>query len=684
MVQAFLSNLVALLAIIALSLPLHGQTALRQAPPVDKAAAYYHFALGHLYAELAAAYGGRGEYLNKAIENYRLALKSDPDAAFLAEELSDLYIQAGRIREAVQEAEESLRQNPKDLTARRLLGRIYMRMIGDSQQNKIDERMLSRAIDQYQKIAELQPEDIETWLTLGRLYKVAQNSVEAEKAYKKVLALEADNEEALLGLAMVYADVGNVREAAALLKQAAGKSPSLRTFTALASAYEQMRDYGQAAAALRKALELSPGNPEIKRQLAQDLLLNDQLDEALKLYQELAGENPKDAQSWLRMSQIYRQKRDFNRAREAAEKAKAVDPESLELRFNDVNLLEAEGKTQQAIAALEELLASTAKRSYSGGERANRILLLERLGVLLRAAEKPEKAIEAFRRMAELDETLGARVAAQIIETWRAAKNTNKALEEAEAAIKKYPQDRMVRLVRATVLAESGRADEGAEDLKKLLDGKDDREVWVALAQVYEKAKNFSEQSKALEAAEKLSDSKEEREAIYFMRGAMYEKMKRYEEAEQQFRRVLEMNPKNASALNYLGYMLADRGVRLEEAHQLISKALELDPDNAAYLDSLGWVYYRMGKLDEAERYLLRAIERYARDAVVHDHLGDVYAQQGRLKDAIAQWQISLREWNTAPPADQDPAEIAKVQRKLESAKVRLAKESSQSLNNNQ
>lgn len=684
MVQAFLSNLVALLAIIALSLPLHGQTAPRQAPPVDKAAAYYHFALGHLYAELAAAYGGRGEYLNKAIENYRLALKSDPDAAFLAEELSDLYIQAGRIREVVQEAEESLRQNPKDLTARRLLGRIYMRMIGDSQQNKIDERMLSRAIDQYQKIAELQPEDIETWLTLGRLYKVAQNSVEAEKAYKKVLALEADNEQALLGLAMVYADVGNVREAAALLKQAAGKSPSLRTLTALASAYEQMRDYGQAAAALRKALELSPGNPEIKRQLAQDLLLNDQLDEALKLYQELAQENPKDAQSWLRISQIYRQKRDFTRAREAAEKAKAVDPESLELRFNDVNLLEAEGKTQQAIATLEEILASTAKRSYSGGERANRILLLERLGVLLRAAEKPEKAIEAFRRMAELDETLGARVAAQIIETWRAAKNTNKALEEAEAAIKKYPQDRMVRLVRATVLAEAGRAEEGAEDLRKLLDGKDDREVWVALAQVYEKAKNFSEQSKALEAAEKLSDSKEEREAIYFMRGAMYEKMKRYEEAEQQFRRVLEMNPKNASALNYLGYMLADRGVRLEEAHQLISKALELDPDNAAYLDSLGWVYYRMGKLEEAERYLLRAIERYARDAVVHDHLGDVYAQQGRLKDAIAQWQISLREWNTAPPADQDPAEIAKVQRKLESAKVRLAKESSQSLNNNQ
>src|SRR5947209_4071808 len=111
----------------------------------DKAAAYYNYALGHLYAELAAAYGNRGEYFNKAVDSYRAALKADPAATFIAEELSDLYIQSGRLREAVMEAEEALKQNPADLNARRLLARIYTRMIGDTA-NKVDENMVKKAI----------------------------------------------------------------------------------------------------------------------------------------------------------------------------------------------------------------------------------------------------------------------------------------------------------------------------------------------------------------------------------------------------------------------------------------------------------------------------------------------------------------------------------------------------------
>src|SRR5258707_1398143 len=89
----------------------------------DKADAYYHYALGHVYAELAGAYGGKGDFITKAIENYRLAMKEDPAAAFLADELSDLYIHAGKLRDAVVEAQESLRQNPQDTNSRRHLGR---------------------------------------------------------------------------------------------------------------------------------------------------------------------------------------------------------------------------------------------------------------------------------------------------------------------------------------------------------------------------------------------------------------------------------------------------------------------------------------------------------------------------------------------------------------------------------
>src|SRR5262245_27990696 len=72
--------------------------------PADRANAYYHYTLGHMYAEQA---GNKGDFLNKAIENLRLALKADPGATFINEELSDLYVQSGRIREAVQDAEEA-------------------------------------------------------------------------------------------------------------------------------------------------------------------------------------------------------------------------------------------------------------------------------------------------------------------------------------------------------------------------------------------------------------------------------------------------------------------------------------------------------------------------------------------------------------------------------------------------
>src|SRR5271154_366190 len=125
----------------------------------DKAAAYYDYSLGHLYSELAAAYGNRGEYFSKAADAYRAALKADPSATFIAEELSDLYIQSGRLREAVLDAEDALKQNPNDLNSRRLLARIYTHLIGDSQTNQIDADMVKKAIEQYQKITESDPKD---------------------------------------------------------------------------------------------------------------------------------------------------------------------------------------------------------------------------------------------------------------------------------------------------------------------------------------------------------------------------------------------------------------------------------------------------------------------------------------------------------------------------------------------
>ncbi|MGH9569558.1 MAG: tetratricopeptide repeat protein, partial [Candidatus Angelobacter sp.] len=131
----------------------------------------------------------------------------------------------------------------------------------------------------------------------------------------------------------------------------------------------------------------------------------------------------------------------------------------------------------------------------------------------------------------------------------------------------------------------------------------------------------------------------------------------------------------NSMTLNYLGYMLADRNTHLEEALNLIKRAVDLDPQNGAYLDSLGWVYFRLGNYDQAEENLRRASEKTPNDATVQDHLGELYAKTGKLKMAAVHWERALTEWNRSVPADVDQQDVARVQKKLESTKVKIAQQ---------
>ena len=124
-------------------------------PKVDKSTAYYHFTLGHLYSELAAAYGNRGgDYLKKAIENYKLAMKATRPRRFWRKSCPTFTFRPDGCAKPLPMRRKPSSSNPSDLNARRLLGRIYTRMVGDAQQGKVNEDMLKRAIEQYQKVVE--------------------------------------------------------------------------------------------------------------------------------------------------------------------------------------------------------------------------------------------------------------------------------------------------------------------------------------------------------------------------------------------------------------------------------------------------------------------------------------------------------------------------------------------------
>jgi tetratricopeptide (TPR) repeat protein len=644
----------------------------------DKAAAYYNFAMGHLYAEMAAQYGNRGEYVNKAIDYYTAALKLDSSATFLSEELTDLYIQSGQIERAVTEAEELLKKNPDNLDARRVLGRIYARMIGDGNTGKINEKMLNKSIEQFAVVTSKDAKDTDSWLTLGRLYRVAHKSPEAENAFKKALVVDPENDEALTGLAMVYSDLGDTKSASEMLRRAGDKRPDVSTFARLAGFYENMHDYNSAATAWKKAIPLAqePEQHKLKTMLGLDLVAARKYDEALTLYLDLQKEDPKDVETPWQLSEIYRQKGQYDKAQEQLDKAKQLDAGNLDIRYSEVNLLDAEGKTDAAIAGLQSMLDDTLKSAPSDAEKARRAQLYERLGMLYRSGNKTDKAVAAFRQIAAIEPEAAASASVEIIDTYLNAHNLKAALQEADAALKKYPEDRAVVVEHATVLGDMNRTDDAVAEIKGLMKGEKNRELLIMVAQMYEKGKRFKDEEQALNDAAAASSSTEEKAGVDFARGAMFERMKNFDAAEAAFRKVIDAQPDNAGALNYLGYMLADRNVKLDEAQKLIGKAVELDPLNGAYLDSLGWVYYRQNRLDLAEASLRKAIERMSTDATVHDHLGDVYLKEGKVKDAITQWQASLNEWKSSPPAEADSEEVAKVTRKLESAKTRIAKES--------
>jgi tetratricopeptide (TPR) repeat protein len=650
---------------------------------VDKAAAYYHYTLAHMYEEQVAVYG-RSDLANKAIEEYRAAIDADPGSEYLTSALAELYAKTGRIRDAVMEAQEILKRDPNNLEAHKLLGRIYLRSLGDVQSGQGSQNVLKLAIEQYEQIVKIEPDDIDDHLLLGRLYSMPsdyKDYAKAEKEFKTAVKLQPESEEAVTYLAYLYNEEGDTARATQVLSSIPDKSRSAKLYSALGYTYEQQKQYKQAIDAYRRAIALDRDNLDAIRGLAQNLLNDGQTEAALEQYKVIADTNPEDAQTYLHMAEIYRKSGKFDLALENLKKAGSLVQDSIEVPYNIAAVYQAQGRYDEAVQTMQDLLKKTEKNgdTYTQSEKNNRAVFYERLGTIYRENNNSTAALEAFRKMLALGDDNAERGYQQIIDTYRESKQWQQATDAAKEAVEKLPNDRGLKMVYASQLADMGQADKGIEQVKSMLQGKpEDREVYITLAQMYSRLKRWPEAEQALDKAEQVSTKDEEKQYVYFLRGSTLERQKKYDEAESSFRKVLATRPDDPNTLNYLGYMLADRGVKLDEAITLIKKAVDLDPANGAYLDSLGWAYYKQGKFDLAEDNLIKASQRIGTDPTVQDHLGDLYQRTGRLKLAAAHWERALNEWNKTVSAEVDQTDVAKVQKKLESAKMKLAKDESQ------
>jgi tetratricopeptide (TPR) repeat protein len=650
---------------------------------VDHAAAYYHYSMAHIYEELVAVYG-RSDLAAKAIDEYRQAIEADPNSAYLTAGLAELYAKTGRIRDAVVEAQDIIKRDPKNLEAHKLLGRIYLRSMGDVQGGNQSQNILKLAIEQYEEIVKLETDNnnlVEDHLLLGRLYRYNNDLQKAENEFKTAVKLQPDSEEALTTLAYLYNEEGDSKRAIESLNAIPEANRSAKLYSALGYTYEQEKQYKQAIEAYRHAVEMDRDNLDAIRGLAQNLMNDGQTDAALEQYKIIADANPEDAQTYLRIAELLRKSGRFDQALEALKKAESMVQDSIEVPYQIASVYQAQGRYEDAATTLKQLLDKTAKAdgNYTQQEKSNRAVFVERLGSVYRDMGNTQAALDTFRKMLSLGDDNAVRGYQEIIDTYRDAKQWPQATAAAKEAVTKLPNDRGLKMVYASQLADAGQAEEGLKQVKSLLKGApEDREVYIALSQMYSRLKRWPEAEEAISKADQLSSKPDEKQYTTFVKGSIFERQKKYEQAEAEFKKILTADPQNSMTLNYYGYMLADRGVRLEEALNLIKKAVDLDPANGAYLDSLGWAYYKLGKYDLAEESLNKAIQHTPNDPTVQDHLGDVYQKTGRLRLAAAHWERALQEWNKTVSAEVEPTDIAKVQKKLESAKVKLAKEDPQ------
>ena len=647
---------------------------------------YYYFTLGHMQEQQYEA-SGRAELATQAIDSYKKALVLAPNSTVIMERLAEIYAKSQRTHEALVEAQEVLKVDANDVNAHRLLARIYVRTLGDMGAGEAQKENLDKAVEQFQAILKVQPDDTYSSLWLARLYRFENKHDEAEKVLRATVNRDPSNGAALEQLSQLLVDEGRSQEAITLLTQAAGDSASPDIYDLLGDAYAQSKDYAKSEDAYRKAVEEDPDDAAHVHGLAQALMSQEKFAEALEQYKRLSELEPSTWENYLRMSELYRRLGKYDEAESALLRAKQLSPGNLEVLYNEALLYEEQGRYDDAVKILNDAIngvknqtAGTGTPGGAGGEGSNSsalAILYEKLGQAYMEQENYSGAVRAFEDMGKLGPEVHKRAEMLLIDAYRQSRDLDRAIAETKKGLETSPKDQGLTVTLAMLYGEKSDTDTATKLLNSLLQGNDgDQGIYVDIAQVQERGRKYADAEQSAQKAEQLAHDDGDKETTWFMLGAIYEREKKFDQAEEQFRKVLAVNPNNAAVLNYYGYMLADRGVRLEEATTMIRKAVTLDPNNGAYLDSLGWAYYKQNKLTEAEENLRKAADRQSHDPTILGHLGDVYMKLGQTTRAISSWERAIVEWQKSIPADYDAEKVNDLDAQLKNLKRHTAQKS--------
>lgn len=590
-----------------------------------------------------------GQY-REALDLYRKVIERMPDDGVVRFEYAQLLRDLNVADEAIKQAREAVRIDPKMPEAHRLLGSLEL-AAGEK-----DPARMDRGIEELRIARKLAPNDVATAATLARALLARGRAAEAAQLLDELP--ETETQPALLRMAAeARAKTGRAADAETLYRQLLDADPTDREIAAaLIDVYEEDDRYDDALKLLADLQKKDADNPAVEERITLDLARAGRFEEAEKRARELATRRPENRDIRRLLAQVLFEKGDVAGGETILRDLLKTDAEDEASRRALAGELLRERRFPEAQALFDDSL----KRAGADPKAADQRLWATREIAYMQYMQKDYAgARKGLDPIAISGKTVDGRAMRLLIAIARDSEDWAFGLAKAKAALALEPRNVEWESAVAEFEAKTGDKAGSAALFAKMAASNDIDRV-MAAADAEARMKDYAAAAKvARDASERFPQSTE----VLFRLASSLERAGSSQEAEKIFLDLLAKRPNDAATLNYLGYMWADKGTHLERAREFLEKAVAREPRNGAYRDSLGWAYFRLGNFDAAEKNLREAERREPDDATIEEHLGDLAEKQGRMDVAVQHWERSLAL---------KPDEPDKVREKLKKARPKM------------